>query len=653
MLRVRIQVPRRDAPAATQAIARLGLLHLIDIAHGRSDTIPPGTDTDLSAHTALQGRARRIADRLDLGSPPLVGQVGDPPIKDFGEELRQLESALAPVEAEVNAIWDEKSAATAAATEGARKLARSRQLERARVDVDRLLSARFVGFRIASGAPAAFEALVAAIAPAPAAVVPLESSAAGVLAAVAAPAATMERVDSALRLVQLEVTGPNALAQLTSPSAIETDLRNARTREADAQARLDRARLEHGRALLDLLARVEACVLLLQAQVHFGATGRFVVISGWIPEQALPQVRRALTSAAPGAVIDTERPGDLFEANGALRIPLLHRNPLLLRPFQPLIELYGTPQYHEVQPTAFFAVSFLLMFGLMFGDVGHGAVLASAGYCLFRFVPRYLDYGILLAEAGVVSMIFGLLYGSLFGVEELLPVLWMSPLHDLPSFMRVAVGLGAVLVSLGLILNVINCWRAGERIAALLSPRGLFGAFLYWTTLALLARAFVSPLAVPGWLVWALAACAGLVLLAGAPLLGRLSATARGGPHAPRAPRWLRLLEGSVELVDTLFSYFANTISFVRIGAFAAVHTGIFLAMFAVTDVLGQLRFGGPLSIAVLIVGNVIVILLEGLTVSVQVLRLEYYEFFGKFFRGGGEVYRPLMLRPGQQGGSP
>ncbi|HXW06914.1 MAG TPA: hypothetical protein VD833_16905 [Vicinamibacterales bacterium] len=199
---------------------------------------------------------------------------------------------------------------------------------------------------------------------------------------------------------------------------------------------------------------------------------------------------------------------------------------------------------------------------------------------------------------------------------------------------------------------MINCWRAGERMAALLSPHGLFGAFLYWTALALAVRALVSPLAVPAWVVWLLATCAGLLLLLGPTLAARLASALPGRLTVPRAPAWLRLLEGSIELVDTLFAYFANTISFVRIGAFAAVHAGIFIAMFAVSDALVQLRFGGPLSLAALVIGNILVILLEGLTVSVQVLRLEYYEFFGKFFRGGGELYRPLMLRPSQQGGA-
>ncbi|HSC27876.1 MAG TPA: V-type ATPase 116kDa subunit family protein, partial [Vicinamibacterales bacterium] len=432
----------------------------------------------------------------------------------------------------------------------------------------------------------------------------------------------------------------------------EAEARAAQAAETEAALEMERLRDRHSAVIARLLARAEACVLLLQALVRYGATGRFIVISGWLPEPRLPAVRAAVLAVSRDSIIDTEKPEDVPEAaRGAARIPILYRNPVLLRPFQPLVELYGTPQYREVQPTAFFAISFLAMFGLMFGDVGHGAVLVLAGYYLFRFVPRFLDYGILLAEAGVSSAIFGLLYGSVFGVEGVLPVLWLSPLHDLPSFMRIAVGLGIGLISVGLILNVVNSWRSGERFAALLGVRGLFGAFLYWTVVALAARGLMpASITVPDWMLWALAGSAAALIAIGAPLARRF---ARVTPPAagPPVPRWLVALESSVELVDTLISYFANTISFVRIAAFAAVHAGVFIAMFAVSDTLAGYTFGRPFSIAALVAGNIVLVLLEGLTVSVQVLRLEYYEFFGKFFRGGGELYRPLMLRSDHKGG--
>jgi V/A-type H+-transporting ATPase subunit I len=150
-------------------------------------------------------------------------------------------------------------------------------------------------------------------------------------------------------------------------------------------------------------------------------------------------------------------------------------------------------------------------------------------------------------------------------------------------------------------------------------------------------------------------AAAGIVLIASRPLIVRALGTNHVRPaRESAAPRSLAALESSIELVDALFSYLANTISFVRVAAFAAVHAGVLLAIFALADTFSQFRFGGLVSVAVLVAGNVAVILLEGLTVAVQVLRLEYYEFFSRFFRGGGEPYRPLMLRPnGVQGGLP
>jgi V/A-type H+-transporting ATPase subunit I len=375
-----------------------------------------------------------------------------------------------------------------------------------------------------------------------------------------------------------------------------------------------------------------------------------MVISGWIPEDRADGMSRAIAAVTQGrAVVDLEKPQDMPETlASALRVPILYRNPLLLRPFQALVQLYGVPSYGEIQPTTFFAVSFLLMFGLMFGDVGQGLVLFSAGYCLFRYLPRFLDYGILLMECGAASVIFGALYGSFFGVEGLLPVLWMDPIRDMRRFMAVAIGFGVLLVSIGLVINIVNSWRSGDRAAALLGPRGVFGAFTYWILVVLLARAVMpANVMLPAPLLLAMAAVPVLLIVLRRPIVRMVEREGSRRPPHPAAPRWLTALEASVELVDTLFSFFANTISFVRVAAFAAVHAGIFIAMFALADTLAHYRFGQPLGILTLVAGNVVMIFLEGLTVSVQVLRLEYYEFFGKFFRGGGEPYRPLMLRKG------
>jgi len=419
---------------------------------------------------------------------------------------------------------------------------------------------------------------------------------------------------------------------------------------AGAQRALDEERSASRPSIERIARRAETAMLLLQAQTFFAAAGRFVVISGWVPRDSAEHLAQRVRSATNDRAIVEVEPVESVPgvSEGTLRVPILHHNPLLLRPFQKLVDIYGTPSYAEVEPTAFFALGFLAMFGLMFGDVGHGAVLFSAGWFLFRYIPRFLDYGILLMEAGTASAVFGVLYGSVFGIRGLIPTLWLEPIDDLPHFMMIAVAFGALVVTGGLVLNIINSWRSGDWKAALYGPRGATGAMLYWVVLVVLARAFVpATVRIPG-AVLAAVVIAAVVVIAGARPLMRLLGRDVRRPRPPvrTTPFWLHALEASVELVDTLFSFFANTISFVRIAAFAAVHAGVFIAIFALADTIAAMRFGSVLSIVVHVAGNVLVILLEGLTVSVQVLRLEYYEFFGKFFRGGGEQYAPLTLRP-------
>jgi V/A-type H+-transporting ATPase subunit I len=498
--------------------------------------------------------------------------------------------------------------------------------------------------------------LAGLLAPAPFAVIPLDDRKPRRQVALVAPSSGRDRLEAALRAVPIELFDLSPDSSGVDPAVLRQRLDAAASAEIAAAKALADLALKDRDALADLATRVDVAVLLLQAQTMFATAGRFLVISGWIPRDRADELAAAIARVSgQRAIVTIEKPEEVSAAYGpALSVPILHRNPLLLRPFDRLVQVYGIPSYGEVQPTAFFALSFLLLFGLMFGDVGHGVVLISAGYCVFRYMPRFLDYAILLMEAGTASACFGAVYGSAFGVETPWRGL-ADPMRDVTSLAMAAIGIGVVVVSGGVALNVVNSWRAGERVAALTSTRGLFGAFVYWSALALAARA-VLPVGwvVPDALILGLAA-AGIVLIASRPLIVRALGTNHVRPaRESAAPRSLAALESSIELVDALFSYLANTISFVRVAAFAAVHAGVLLAIFALADTFSQFRFGGLVSVAVLVAGNVAVILLEGLTVAVQVLRLEYYEFFSRFFRGGGEPYRPLMLRPnGVQGGLP
>jgi V/A-type H+-transporting ATPase subunit I len=650
MVHLRIQVPGRDGAAVTREIAAKGLLHLIDIAHGTSCS-----GTALPASTALLGRfrdaassIRRVRKALSLPPAKMSGPLPNPPTgEDFENEYEQIASRLEPVRSDVEDAVRRRTRASEDKAFLALRLDRAERLTAAGVDPSRL-GLHFAHVRIALASADDLRQLTGHLAPAPFALIPLDDRKPRLLAALVVPSSGRERLEAALRAVPLEMFDLSQDASSLPATALRQRLDAAAAAEIAAAQALAELAPKHRDGLADLARRVDVAVLLLQAQTMFAMAGRFLVISGWIPQDRADELSAAVARVtSQRAVVTVERPEDVSAAYGpALSVPILHRNPLLLRPFDRLVQVYGIPSYGEVQPTAFFALSFLLLFGLMFGDIGHGLVLMAAGYCAFRYMPRFLDYAILLMEAGTASACFGAVYGTVFGIETPWRGL-ADPMHDVKSLAVAAIGIGVVLVSGGVALNIVNSWRAGERVAALTSTRGLFGALVYWSALALAARAVLpAGWVVPDAVIVGLAG-AGLALIASRPLIVRaLGANQRRREREGAAPRSLAALESSIELVDALFSYLANTMSFVRVAAFAAVHAGVLVAIFALADTFSQFRFGGLVSIAVLVAGNIAVILLEGLTVTVQVLRLEYYEFFSRFFRGGGEAYRPLMLRP-------
>lgn len=652
MVHFRAQVPNRDAAVATRAIAGEGLLHLVDIAHGHApyDASPPGVRELYAGFRDLVHRIHAVADRLGVSRAEAAGSIDGDDVADFAAERERILLGLEPIEKRVQDLTRRNAEAHELLAVTRDRCNDADRLRRAAIDVARLDALRFVAVRLGIQSAEGLESMTTMLAPSSHAVIPLDEHDGSVLFAGVMPSYAKSRLEEAMRLTSSRgVTLPKSAGELDA-DRLARELAEAEQAVADAQQAIEEERTKSYEMLEQIGRRAEVVMLLLQAQTFFAAAGRFVVISGWVPRDSADRLAQRVRAATKDHAIVEVEPVESVPgvSEGTMHVPILHHNPLLLRPFQKLIDIYGTPSYAEVQPTAFFAIGFLAMFGLMFGDIGHGAVLFSAGWFLFRYMPRFLDYGILLMEAGAASAVFGLLYGSFFGIRGLMPALWLEPIRDLPRFMMIAVAFGVFVVTAGLVLNIINRWRSGDLSEALYGPRGATGAMLYWIVLVVLARAFVpATVRIPASVIAYVVVAAIVVIAAAGPLmkwLGR-DETHRPRPPVRATPWWLHALEASVELVDTLFSFFANTISFVRIAAFAAVHAGIFIAIFALADTMAAMRFGGALSIAVHVAGNVLVILLEGLTVSVQVLRLEYYEFFGKFFRGGGERFAPLTLR--------
>jgi V/A-type H+-transporting ATPase subunit I len=399
---------------------------------------------------------------------------------------------------------------------------------------------------------------------------------------------------------------------------------------------------------------------MVAAYENLGRTQSTVLVSGWVPEAMVERfVGRVLDLTEHRAVIEIRDPKDLA---GSEEPPTSLRHSWLTRPFALLVSGYGYPKYHEVEPTILMAISFLAMFGVMFGDVGQGAVLLAAGLLIrWRMTkPVYKDFTMLIVLCGASAVIFGFVYGSFFGKIGLIPALWGEPMDKVPELLLLSLAVGVAVISLGVVLNILNKFRVRDWAAAVFDRFGVVGIAFYWGALGLGARYMLS-----GQINMTLA----MALLLGPLVLLFLKepvqfVLTRGGiedgertsdmEHADVAAEHtggfggflLAVVEGGVEVLEALLMYMANTASFVRVGAYAVVHAGLCLVIFSLMDAVSHSAGGLLWSALLLVGGNAIVIAMEGLVVTVQTLRLEYYEFFGKFFVGEGQAYRPFDLSP-------
>jgi V/A-type H+-transporting ATPase subunit I len=403
---------------------------------------------------------------------------------------------------------------------------------------------------------------------------------------------------------------------------------------------------EFAPSLVAMDTMVEVELGLLRAQQGLSRTEATAVVAGWVPAAEAPGLNERLKEITNGrCAVEITRPANPMKEE----VPTLLKHSGLLRPFGMLMSSYGVPNYREMEPTLFVAVSYVLMFGIMFGDAGHGAILAALGVAaLFKGRnEKARNVGILLCSCGLFSMLFGIIYGSCFGLEQFKRcALWHDPLEGDPmGLMYGAIVVGIVMISLGLVLNVINRFRRGDVIGGLLDKFGLAGILFYWGMLALLAgREAIAAKGLMGPAMVLFLVVPGLCWVSKEPLeyFRKRSSAAAGGHEATLT---IAITESLVGAFEAVLSYLANTISFVRLGAYAMSHAALLVAAYMLAEQVRHLAFGGTLwSVIVIVLGNLVAIVLEGIIASVQALRLEYYEFFGKFFSGDGQAFEPFRL---------
>jgi len=352
---------------------------------------------------------------------------------------------------------------------------------------------------------------------------------------------------------------------------------------------------------------------------QLAASGALGSLQGWVPRARLAGLRRTLAEILGDRFALEIRPPRLDERS---RVPSYTEHAAYLRPFASLVKNYGVPRYGEFDPTWLFALSYILMFGMMFGDIGHGLVIMLGSFLLRGTLASYRPFFVAI---GLSSTLFGFVYGSLFGFEEIIPAWWMSPLHDPVLMLSVALGWGIGFIMLMVLLSIRNHWIDGDYQMALFGGHGVAGLLLYGGLLLLAWQGFSH----------GEVSAAGL-WLAGVSLLAIL-AHAWVSSSSSRGERTLVIL---IEALETVIGYFSNTLSFLRVAAFSINHVALIVAVFTVANM-----FDSTGQWITIVLGNLFVLILEGAIVAIQVLRLEYYEGFSRFYRGDGLAFRPLVLR--------
>jgi len=384
-------------------------------------------------------------------------------------------------------------------------------------------------------------------------------------------------------------------------------------------------------SLVEMWHRAQANALLARAMSRYGRRDSLRLISGWVPASQVDVLSQTILEITQGRVtIEVREP----TPHRLREVPTFLHMPRWLRPFAQIVTTFGVPSYTEINPTPLVALTFLFMYGMMFGDVGHGLLLLLAAWFAHRRGWLGKEMAQLVGAAGVSGALFGFIYGSVLGYEHLLPALWTRPLEGMGQILLLGVIAGVFVLNVGFLLNAFNAWRERDWERLLVDKNGLVGWLLYWVLLGGAVSA-ARGRALP-WTGWGSV----ILLLAGLLFL-----------HEPLG-RWLRgegfklstgwgtySVQAFFELFEALISYISNSLSFIRLGAFAVAHAGLSQVIFLLAHMAGSVGYW-----LVVLIGTIVIVGFEGLIVGIQTLRLEYYEFFSKFFRGEGRPFHPLRL---------
>lgn len=387
------------------------------------------------------------------------------------------------------------------------------------------------------------------------------------------------------------------------------------------------------------------------------ADGRFS-FSGYCPSKEYKGLEKALKETS--AEIDcTEIP---VEKKGASPdVPIKLKNNFITRPFEMFVKMYGLPSYGGFDPTPYVAFTYMILFGLMFGDVGQGFLVMLLGLVLSHKTKNGLAP--IMTRLGIFSMAGGCIYGSVFGIETIIkPIyhrenIWNGvcrlfgglgiPEHPENIFQAAtvvllfALAVGIILILISMIFNTVLNFRAGKTGAALFSVNGVAGIVLYASLVVglVLTMLFGIPVMTPAYVI-CLIVLPVLLIFFKEPLSDLIAHRRR----EEKVSVGNFIIENFIELFESAISFLSNTMSYLRVGGFVLSHAGF---MLVVSQLAGTANGDAPITaktVIVYIIGNLVVMGIEGLLVGIQVLRLEFYEIFSRFYDGNGKSFTPIEI---------
>jgi V/A-type H+-transporting ATPase subunit I len=399
---------------------------------------------------------------------------------------------------------------------------------------------------------------------------------------------------------------------------------------------------KHNQTILEAYTALKKRYDIFELRRKVGAVKEKFYVKGFVPKKQADKFSEGFDDMEEVEVVILPPDADAY-----CTPPTVLKNGWFTRPFAMLVEMYGLPKYNGFNPTAFVAITYTLLFGIMFGDLGQGFLLFLGGLILGR---KSKQAGGIVARCGLSSMIFGTLYGSVFGFEELLDPIYESfgidflPLKIFKQstfILLTAVGIGIFLILVSMLINIYIGFKEKNYEKAIFGCNGIAGLVFYasvCTGVVCTIMLKIEVMSLPF-----------KIFLIAIPLICIFCRVPFS--IAVKYKKWKLsedeeemtiggfIVENFFEMFEFLLSYVSNTMSFLRVGGFVLSHAGMMMVVMTLMDMSNA-----GVKPVTLIIGNLFVMAMEGMIVAIQIIRLEFYEVFSRFYESDGKEFVPMSV---------